>query len=216
MACCLVRAKPSFIWTNAGILLIRISGTNFSEMLSEIDTFLFKKMNLKMSSGKWLPFCLGLSKLRPGGHRGHLHRTLWSRWYLIAILTSLCKPLIAYYQSWDITMHEFNHWGPVIKPDDIIELCHVAIWYLHNGLETCAWWSKNCYIRCQLIEKLSSCVIYQYDMMDSVHVLYQYKLYTSNLLECLRFPPITTWLLVFCSQQRYTWDFVVVCSEVKI
>ena len=34
----------SIIWTNAGILLIWTSGTNFSEILSEIHEFSFKKM----------------------------------------------------------------------------------------------------------------------------------------------------------------------------
>ena len=38
-------------------------GTNFSEMLIEIHTFSFKKIHLKMSSGKWLPFFLGLNVL---------------------------------------------------------------------------------------------------------------------------------------------------------
>ena len=37
--------------------------TNFSEILIEIYVFSFKKMHLKMSSGKWRPFCLGLSVL---------------------------------------------------------------------------------------------------------------------------------------------------------
>ena len=49
----------AIIWTNAGILLIRPLGANFSEILIEIYTFSFKKMHLKMSSGKWQPFCLG-------------------------------------------------------------------------------------------------------------------------------------------------------------
>ena len=35
-------------------------GTNFSEIAIEIQTFSFKKMHLKMSYGKWRPFCLGL------------------------------------------------------------------------------------------------------------------------------------------------------------
>ena len=38
-------------------------GTNFSEILIEIDTFSFKKMHLKMSSAKWRPFRLGLNVL---------------------------------------------------------------------------------------------------------------------------------------------------------
>ena len=55
--------RQAIIWTNAGILLIAPLGTNFSEILSEIDTFSFKKMHLKMSSGKCRPFCLGLNVL---------------------------------------------------------------------------------------------------------------------------------------------------------
>ena len=37
--------------------------TNFSEISSEIHAFPFTKMHLKMSSGKWRPFCLGLNVL---------------------------------------------------------------------------------------------------------------------------------------------------------
>ena len=55
--------RQAIIWANAGILLIRRLGTNFSEILIEIHTFSFKKMHLKMSSGKWRPFCLGLNVL---------------------------------------------------------------------------------------------------------------------------------------------------------
>ena len=51
--------------TNAGILLIGPLGTNFSEILIKIHAFSFKKMHLKMSSGKWRPFCLGLHVLNP-------------------------------------------------------------------------------------------------------------------------------------------------------
>ena len=49
----------AIIWTNAGILLIRTLGTNFSEILliCEILAFSFKKMHLKLSSAKWRPFC---------------------------------------------------------------------------------------------------------------------------------------------------------------
>ena len=55
--------RQAIIWTNAGILLIGTLGTNFSEILIEIRPFSFKKMHLKMSSGKWRPFCLGLNVL---------------------------------------------------------------------------------------------------------------------------------------------------------
>ena len=51
------------IWTNAEISLIGPLGTNFSEIVIEIYTFSFNKMHLKMSSGKWRPFCLGRNVL---------------------------------------------------------------------------------------------------------------------------------------------------------
>ena len=53
--------RQAIIWNNAGILLIGPLGTNFSGILIEIHTFSFMKMHLKMSSGKWRPFCLGLN-----------------------------------------------------------------------------------------------------------------------------------------------------------
>ena len=55
--------RQAIIWTNAGILLTGPLGTNFGEILIEIHTFSFKKMHLKMSSGKWRPFCLSLNVL---------------------------------------------------------------------------------------------------------------------------------------------------------
>ena len=53
----------AIIRTNAGILLIRPLGTNFSEILFEILIFSFKKIRLKVSSAKRRPFCLGLNEL---------------------------------------------------------------------------------------------------------------------------------------------------------
>ena len=48
--------RQAIIWTNAGILWFGPLRTNFSEILSEIHSFSFKKMHLKMSSAKWRPF----------------------------------------------------------------------------------------------------------------------------------------------------------------
>ena len=55
--------RQAITWTNAGIQLIRTLGTDFSEILSEIHTFSFKKMHLKMSSTKRRQFCLSLNEL---------------------------------------------------------------------------------------------------------------------------------------------------------
>ena len=56
--------RQAIIWTNAGILLIWTLGTNVSEILSEIHTFSFMKMHLKVSSAKWRLFRLGPSVLK--------------------------------------------------------------------------------------------------------------------------------------------------------
>ena len=65
--------RQSIIWTNAGILLIRTLGTNFSEILGKIHSFSFSKMHLKMSSAKWRLFGLGLNELTDSlnQHRGY-------------------------------------------------------------------------------------------------------------------------------------------------
>ena len=53
--------RQAIIWTNAVILSIGPLGTNFSEMLTKIITFSFKKMRSKVSSRKRRPSCLGLN-----------------------------------------------------------------------------------------------------------------------------------------------------------
>ena len=53
----------AIIWNNAGILLIGPLGTNFREILIEIQTSSLTKKHLKMSSAKCRSFCLGLNVL---------------------------------------------------------------------------------------------------------------------------------------------------------
>ena len=54
--------RQAIIWTNVGLLSIGTLGTNFSEILIKIQTFSFKKMQLKMSQcvklneQKWIPY----------------------------------------------------------------------------------------------------------------------------------------------------------------
>ena len=55
--------RQAIIWTNDDILLSRTFRTHFSEIISKTHTFSFKKMHVKMSSGKWRPSCLGLNVL---------------------------------------------------------------------------------------------------------------------------------------------------------
>ena len=56
--------RQAIICTNAGILLIGPLGTNFSEILIQIQTFSLKKICLKMSSAKCCSFHLGLNVLK--------------------------------------------------------------------------------------------------------------------------------------------------------
>ena len=55
--------RQAIIWNTAGILFIGPLGTNFSEILIEIQTFSLKKIRLKMSSAKCCSFRLGLNVL---------------------------------------------------------------------------------------------------------------------------------------------------------
>ena len=53
--------RQTIIWTNVRISLIGILKTNFTEIVSGIHIFSFKKMHLKTSFVKWRHFCLGLN-----------------------------------------------------------------------------------------------------------------------------------------------------------
>ena len=69
--------RQAIIWNNDGILLIWPLGTSFSEILIKINSFSFKKMDLKMSSGKWRPCCLGLNVLMTGCHTIEYMQDKW-------------------------------------------------------------------------------------------------------------------------------------------
>ena len=64
--------RQAIIWTNDGILLIEPLSTNVGEIVIEIPTFSFKKMYLKISSGKWRPFCRDLNVLTHWGRVTHI------------------------------------------------------------------------------------------------------------------------------------------------
>ena len=73
--------RQAIIWTSDGILSIGHLGTNFSEILIRIQTFPFKKMEFKMSSAKWHPFCLGINVLNSCLQLCEVHITE-VMWYL--------------------------------------------------------------------------------------------------------------------------------------
>ena len=90
--------RQAIIWTNAGILLIGPYGTNFSEISIAILTFSFTKMSLKVSSAKWLPFCLGLNVLT--------HCCLYISYYMINL--TLCSSLTHLGLS-DTHLHQWSN-----------------------------------------------------------------------------------------------------------
>ena len=92
----------AIIWTNAGILLIGPPGTNFSEIFINIHTFSFKKIHLKMASGKWRPFCLNViiplqirkSKDYVYGIWVYKALDIWKGYYRVK------KSLVSYVKPW--------------------------------------------------------------------------------------------------------------------
>ena len=75
----------AIILTNAGILLIGPSGTNISEILIKMYTFSFTTIHLKMSSGKWRPFCLSLNVLN--AYEAKLHNAVHSQYIAVNFTT---------------------------------------------------------------------------------------------------------------------------------
>ena len=104
--------RQAIIWTNAGILLIGPLGTNFSEILLEIYTFSFTKMHLKMSSGKWRPFCLGLIVLTCFLGKTFITTCIHNWWRV----TDPVRPQLWMQQSWSNANGLYNsYWNIVHK-----------------------------------------------------------------------------------------------------
>ena len=89
--------RQAIFWTNVGILLIGLLGTNFSEILMEIVIFSFKKMRLKVLSGKWRPFCLGRNVLISEGHIAMLAAPVTSSVWMIWVI--MCSSITFFKQG---------------------------------------------------------------------------------------------------------------------
>ena len=110
--------RQAIIWTNAGILLIGPLGTNFSEILIEIQTFSLKKIHLKMSSAKCCSFRLGLNVLI---HCAlvmlyvlrHLGQYWLSQWLVTRVTPShylnQCKLIV----NWTIRNNFIENWNKI-------------------------------------------------------------------------------------------------------
>ena len=85
--------RQAIIRTNAGILLIRPLGTNFSEFVVEILIVSFKKLRLKVSSAKRRPFCLGLNELNQNRNRDWFQHPVFGFAGFYQIESGSAKPL---------------------------------------------------------------------------------------------------------------------------
>ena len=129
--------RQAIIWTSAGILLIWTLGTNFSEILSEIHAFSFKKMHLKMSSAKWRPFCLGLNVLIYRIHMVSCTAQCENKWNTLPL--NHHASLILKNCWWRTIIETIEHeewmscpytpivlWGPIILGHSVVVAWHAS------------------------------------------------------------------------------------------
>ena len=129
--------RRAIIGTNAGILLIGPLGTNFIEILNEIYTFSFKKMRMKMSSGKWRlffsrPQCV---KYQAGNQEGdtHVHK-IDSQWKI----TSLWRQndvATSFWRHNDVIIASCARWELIFAQTDRmlqLELYVIQAWYRYG------------------------------------------------------------------------------------
>ena len=103
------------------MFLIAPLGKEFSEILIDIHTFSFKKMHLKISYGKWRPFCTGLKVKASCITQHSWHQSIQTNavsrnftalcWIYTTVLTSLGEAI-----SWFIWFNDSN-----IMTDDLYE-----------------------------------------------------------------------------------------------
>ena len=124
--------RQAIIWTNDRILLIRTLWTNFSEILSEIHAFSFKKMHLKMSSAKWRPFCIGLNVLIHYGLMTGYGTANLCNWILVQVMTSsnpLLGPMVTYcyFDIWERALGKFVPEGNALQ-NYVYKILGILFW----------------------------------------------------------------------------------------
>ena len=115
--------RQAIIWTNAGILVIEPLGTKFSEIIIEIHISSFKKMFLKISSGKWQPFCLGLNVLTNSGAEARIFQDNSTSQEICTLFTFLLA----------VALGQSNAYPSALKNmDKCINIIHKKWLYIHN------------------------------------------------------------------------------------
>ena len=110
--------RQAIIWANAGILLNRPLGTNFSDILIAIYILSFKKTKFKQWSEKWQPFCLSLNVLKLLPHLPGENELIFLTWITISSIPRIITA------AWNTSVHttarippwKFTHkWGILKK-----------------------------------------------------------------------------------------------------
>ena len=138
--------RQAIIWTNAGILLIWPIGTNFNEILIEMQPSSLTKMHLKMSSAKWLSFCLGqlsiakfykhthnVNTLKPRQIRHHFAIFTNENFWISIILPQKCVPTAPIYNksAW-VQIMVWHRTGDMPPVEPMVAKFHCA-YVLHSG-----------------------------------------------------------------------------------
>ena len=103
-------SKLSIIVSDNGTLLIGPLGTNFNEILIEkFIHFHSLKIHLKISSGKWRPFCLGLNVLKQ--HASVSEHPVVTQGVCLTLIPAW-KSNYIHYKVWDEITYPFSKVQP--------------------------------------------------------------------------------------------------------
>ena len=130
--------RQAIIWTNARKLLFGPPGAKFSEIVIEIHTFSINEMYLKMSSGKWQPFCLGLNVLTYHITTPLCYFICWYHWLInVSQKQGLRTIVLIYKLIWSVL--EYSWWRHLMETfSALLALCAgnspVPVNSTHKGL----------------------------------------------------------------------------------
>ena len=126
--------RQAIIWASNGTLSIGDLGTNVSEILIGIQTFSCKKMQLKMSSVKWHPFCNGLVPNRPKAitYESTQHDVTGPRW-----ITEIFVKIWEFISTWNFWFRGAcytvygNQFPKIYQPSEFVNRFTCSINILH-------------------------------------------------------------------------------------
>ena len=110
--------RQAIIWTNTGILLIRILGSNFSEILIEIHTFsiqehAFENVVCEMASILYRPHCVKQTRLQRWGSGVGIPGFLFVKWAVRLTFSNLWRSKLV--QKYSRIINTLGPWDGLIQ-----------------------------------------------------------------------------------------------------